>query len=119
MNKFLLSSLACLTFVSLGSDTARAQSQNAQEQALLQLARDTATIAGGARYCELDQDDIEEFIGKVDARLAYLARDNYQKVLARLEFKNVLTAASAKEPEKGCQALERIFSDALTQANDQ
>jgi hypothetical protein len=90
-----------------------AQTQPQQEAALLAFARDTATVAGGARYCELDPDDIEEFISKADGKMTLMARDDYQKILARVEFKNILVSASAKEPEKGCESLERAFSDAL------
>lgn len=119
MNKFLLTSVACLASLSAGSNAVFAQNQEAQEKALLLMARNAATIAGGARYCELDEDDIDEFITKVDAEIAYRSRDNYQKVLARLEFKNVLTAARAKEPEQGCKTLERTFSEALKKMSDQ
>jgi len=98
---------------------AQQQSQNAQsaqELQLLQIARQTATIAGGARYCKLDIDDIEEFIGKADARIVLLARDDYQKILGRLEFKNILAAASAKEPTEGCKKLEDQFNTILRES---
>jgi len=93
--------------------TVNAQTQSTQEAALLTFARDTAMVAGGARYCELDPDDIEEFISKADSKMTLMARDDYQKILARVEFKNILASASAKEPEDGCESLKRAFSDAL------
>jgi len=87
--------------------------QSAQEKKLLQVARQSALIAGGARYCKLDTDDIEEFIGKTDARIVLLARDDYQKILGRLEFKNILAAASAKAPDMGCDKLGQQLAEML------
>lgn len=87
-----------------------------QEQQLLRTARESATIAGGARYCRLDQDDIEEFIGKAQAQIVLLARDDYQKILGRLEFKNILAAMSAKEPVGGCDKLESTFNTVLRES---
>lgn len=85
----------------------------AQEQRLLAIARDTATIAGGGRYCGFDPEQVEEFIAKAEARLSVLARDDYEKVLARLEFKNLLDATSAREPAGGCAAFQPSFERAL------
>jgi len=84
--------------------------QNPQEQRLIRAARDYAAIAGGARFCKLDPDDIEEFIGKSYARIVLLARDDYQKILGRLEFKNILAATSAKEPAEGCKKFREQFN---------
>jgi hypothetical protein len=109
-----LISTVSLTLCAVGTTSALAlQQNNAQEAALLAFARDTATIAGGARYCRMDPDDIDSFMSKVEARITMLSRDDYQKVLARLEFKNILTAATAKEPKEGCNKMEQIFKDAL------
>jgi hypothetical protein len=87
-----------------------------QEHALLQTARKHAALAGGARFCKLDKDDIEEFISKADARLALLARDDYQKVLGRLEFKNLLAATSARAPDNGCAQLKIRFDTILRES---
>jgi len=90
--------------------------QNPQEQRLLHAARDYAAIAGGARFCKLDPDDIEEFIGKAYARIILLARDDYQKILGRLEFKNILAATSAKEPAEGCEKFREQFNLVLRES---
>lgn len=81
----------------------------AQDSRILTIARDSAEYAGGGKYCKLDDDIVEDFIIKVDARMAFLARDDYEKILARLEFKNLLDVYSVKEPKMGCEAFEASF----------
>jgi len=81
----------------------------AQEDRLLALARESAIIAGGARFCRFDPDDIEEFTAKAEARLSSFAKDEYEKILARLEFKNILDAYTVKEPQGGCRDFRLIF----------
>lgn len=85
-----------------------ASAQSGETQ-LLQLARDSAVMAGGARYCKFDPDEIEEFVARAEARLSVLARDDYEKVLARLEFKNILDAYSVREPAGGCTDFKSVF----------
>lgn len=80
---------------------------------MLALARDSAIIAGGGKYCDFDPEQVEEFISKAEARLALLSRDQYEKVLARLEFKNILDAYTARAPEGGCNAFKFTFERAL------
>lgn len=87
-----------------------------QERRLIELAQTTAAIAGGARFCRFDTDDIEEFISKADARIVLLARDDYQKVLGRLEFKNILAATSARAPAVGCEKLSIQFDTILRES---
>ncbi len=82
---------------------------NAQEDRLLALARDSAIIAGGARFCKYDPDEIEDFTAKAEARLSSLANDEYEKILARLEFKNILDAYTVKEPQAGCGNFRAVF----------
>ncbi len=82
------------------------------ERDLLLIARDSAVIAGGGRYCKFDPDEVEALIARSEARLSLLARDDYEKVLARLEFKNILDAYSAKEPEGGCDNFQAVFEQA-------
>ena len=87
-----------------------------QERRIMELAKTTATIAGGARFCRFDPDDIEEFISKADARIVLLARDDYQKILGRLEFKNILAATSARAPASGCEKLAIQFDTILRES---
>ncbi|PCI64009.1 MAG: hypothetical protein COB37_03410 [Kordiimonadales bacterium] len=79
----------------------------------MQMARQSGTIAGGAEFCRLDSDDIDAFISRTYAQIAVRSRDNFQKILARLEFKNLKVAASGKEPEGGCNKLTAQFKDIL------
>jgi len=89
---------------------------HADETELLSFARHSAKIAGGAQYCKADEDMIDEFIARAEARLAVLAKDDYEKVLGKLEFKNVLAGAAAREPEEGCDSFVASFEDAVRQA---
>ena len=82
----------------------------AQEDRLLALARESAIVAGGARFCKYDPDDIEDFTAKAEARLSSFAKDEYEKILARLEFKNILDAYTVKEPQGGCTSFRAVFN---------
>ncbi|NVJ98458.1 MAG: hypothetical protein HWE25_09915 [Alphaproteobacteria bacterium] len=93
-----------------------ATSAYADENDILVYARQSAIIAGGAQYCRADEDMIDEFVSKAEARIAYLAKDDYEKVLGKLEFKNVLAGASAKEPQKGCDAFVSDFEQTVRDA---
>lgn len=90
-----------------------APTAHSQEGELLRLARDSAIIAGGGRYCKYDPEEIESFSARAEARLSVMARDDYEKVLARLEFKNMLDAYSARAPEGGCKNFKSVFDRAL------
>ena len=74
-------------------------------------ARSLATTAGSAKYCKIRDDMAEQYISNAYARLNLLSNDDYEKVLARLEFKNLLAATSVREPEIGCEAFEQQFLD--------
>jgi hypothetical protein len=94
------------------SSSTNAQSQS-QDNEILTLARDSAIVAGGAKYCKFDDDLVEEYTAKAEARLSALAADEYEKVLARLEFKNILDAYSVRAPKLGCSEFQGIFNRAL------
>eukprot|EP00657_Telonema_sp_P-1_P008540 TRINITY_DN29911_c0_g1_i1.p2 TRINITY_DN29911_c0_g1~~TRINITY_DN29911_c0_g1_i1.p2 ORF type:complete len:115 (-),score=10.88 TRINITY_DN29911_c0_g1_i1:43-387(-) len=83
------------------------------EEDALQVARDTARIAGGARFCKADEELVDEFIGKGEGKIAALAKDEYDKVSAAIEFKNLLTALSVKAPEGGCDEFLPKFEKAV------
>ncbi|MFC4349853.1 hypothetical protein ACFO5Q_18535 [Kordiimonas lipolytica] len=89
---------------------------HADENELLNFARSSAKVAGSAQYCKADEDMIDEFIAKAEARLAILSKDDYEKVLGKLEFKNVLAGAAAREPEEGCDAFVTNFEDMVRRA---
>ncbi|UTW56655.1 hypothetical protein [Kordiimonas sp. SCSIO 12610] len=78
-------------------------------------ARMMATTAGSAKYCKIRDDIVEQYISNAYARLALLSRDEYEKVLSRLEFKNFLTATRVRAPEIGCEAFTKQFLDYMRQ----
>lgn len=82
---------------------------DADENDLLAFARSNALLAGGAQYCRIDEEMVDEFTARVDARIALLAKDDYEKVLARLEFKNMLAGAAVRAPEGGCDSFVPRF----------
>ena len=86
------------------------QAQN--ETRLLAVARESAIIAGGAKYCKMDPELVEEFIARAEARLTVLAADEYEKVLARVEFKNILDTYTVRAPEKSCAEFSLTFERA-------
>ncbi|MEX0298470.1 MAG: hypothetical protein AB3N28_05330 [Kordiimonas sp.] len=107
----------CLLSISLALP-AHAQSAKEQREArIIDTARQSAQLAGGARFCRVDNETIDEFIGLTDARIAVLARDDYEKVLGKLEFKNMLTAHSAKMPKGGCETLIARFNAVMRNPN--
>ncbi|TNE65222.1 MAG: hypothetical protein EP335_05900 [Alphaproteobacteria bacterium] len=86
------------------------------QDTMMAVAREAATYAGAARFCAVDEDLVDEFIAKAEARLRMMAKDDYERVLGQVEFKNIMTAASAKEPTGGCDAFIPRFEDAVKKA---
>lgn len=110
--KIIITSLLSATVAA--SFSANAQSQtNKREEAILKYARSNGILAGGAKYCRIENDLLEEYIAKTNAQIAFMAADDYQKVLGRLEFKNTLTAASVKQPKTSCDQLIEQFKEVL------
>lgn len=105
------------TVIALTSPSMAQSSKEARESRILETARQSAQLAGGARFCRVDPEEIDAFIGLTDARIAVLARDDYEKVLGKLEFKNLLTAFSAKKPESGCEVLISRFNAVMRGSN--
>ncbi len=86
-----------------------------EDTQLIAMARTAGSVAGAARFCEVEDDLIEEYIAKTEAKLAVRAQDEYEKVLARLEFRNILVAASAKAPNEGCRTFISAFETTVRQ----
>jgi len=74
------------------------------EDALMDAVRESARIAGSARYCGATEDIVDEYIARSEGRIARLAKDDFEKHMARIEFKNLTAAAAAKAPSDGCEA---------------
>ena len=80
-NKILKSIVLSCIFIASASTGASAEQTDPNV-----LAQTSARIAGSARYCKMEDDLIEEYITKVQAKLAYLSEDTYEKVLTKIEF---------------------------------
>ena len=76
-------------------------------------AHQAALIAGGARNCKLDKDLIDEFISLAQVRIATLATDKEENVLAKMDFTNTLVVAAIKPPPEGCKVFNHKFLTAL------
>lgn len=98
-------------FAIFGTAVAKAtpREQNNSNTAVMQAAHDGAKLAGAARFCNVDSDLVDEFISTTHARIAMLAKDTYEKIAGRLEFKNLLDASSVKAPEEGCDLISKNF----------
>lgn len=104
--KILAAALPFLAVASLSVPVAGAED-------IIQVAHDSARMAGGARFCKADEELVDEYIGRSEGRIAALAKDDYEKVLASVEFKNILTAMSAKAPEGGCDDFLPLFEQTV------
>ncbi len=80
-------------------------------------AKQAALVAGTARNCKLDKDLIDEYISLAQARIASLATDKEENILARMDFTNTLVVASIKAPEEGCKVFNQKFLTALHDLN--
>ncbi len=108
---------ACMLSISLALPAHAQNTKEQREARIIDTARQSAQLAGGARFCRVDNETIDEFIGLTDARIAVLARDDYEKILGKLEFKNMLTAHSAKMPDGGCETLIARFNAIMRNPN--
>ncbi|MCJ9429200.1 hypothetical protein [Kordiimonas marina] len=116
LTKFLIpTGLLAAGFVSYGI-SAHAADAPAENDPLMTLAHQAATYVGGARYCNADEELIEEYISKTDAKIKFLAKDEYERVIAQIEFKNILAVASTREPKGGCKAFVPVFEAAVKKA---
>ena len=67
-------------------------------------------IAGGGYFCQMDGDELDDFITMAHARIATQAVDKVDRVVAQLEFSNNYSAWSARPPEEGCELFLQKFS---------
>lgn len=106
---------ACLGYLlpGLGFTAAGAQQLREPERSRAeQWAEDTAKIAGAATFCNLDQEEIENYINRAHAKIAANANDEVDLVIARVHFSNTYNRASSVEPAEGCEAFTLYFASA-------
>lgn len=92
------------------------ETRTAQTRAM-QWAADTAKVAGGAAFCALDIEIIEEYIAIAQAKIAATANDKVDRVVARIEFGNVYNVASSQEPLGGCENFTKLFPREASKLN--
>lgn len=109
MNAILLS----LALVSLSSQQVTGPAATEQSKTASTFAVQAATVAGAARNCKFDKDMIDEYISLAHARIATLAADKEDNVLAKMDFTNTLVVAAIKAPDEGCKAFNLKFLTAL------
>ncbi len=85
-----------------------------QQSPAARFAIESAEIAGGATYCEIEPDDVETYINQAHAEMAALAADEVDLVVSRIVFSNIYTHTIARGPDQGCDAYGLYF---LAQAN--
>lgn len=78
-----------------------------------EIARSGASLAGGADFCNANDQDVDLFIAQTQGRISAFANTKEEAILARIEFINLLTAAKAKEPKDGCTEHLIQFNRAL------
>ena len=66
-------------------------------------------VAGGAYYCRLGEDALDEFISMAHGKVSTLSVDKVDKIVAQLEFSNNFSAWSARPPMEGCKAFLKDF----------
>lgn len=87
------------------------------ESRALSWAGDTAKIAGAASFCGLDSDTVESYVALAQAKIAAIASDKVDRVVARIEFGNVFSVASSQEPVGGCENFAQLFPQEANKLN--
>lgn len=77
----------------------------------IKTAGQAGEIAGGGYYCQMEGDELDDFITMAHARIATQAIDKVDRVVAQLEFSNNYSAWSARPPEEGCEVFVLKFSE--------
>lgn len=87
-----------------------------QDEAALRVysvARQAGEIAGYATYCKAEADTLESYIIRVEARIGLEARDEFDRISARVLFRNIKDAKSGAEPTSGCPTFLKRFERAV------
>ena len=112
----MLKTIVAISLLSLSSGLA-AQDIEAKISPLSKIARDNAQIAGGAVFCKIEKEKIDEYIDNVQIQLRIKSKDTNELVLARMDFTNSLIVASTQEPKDGCKQFRETFRNAGRQFN--
>ena len=99
---------ALLIFL-LAATPASAQVLQDNKSDAVKFAETGGRVAGGAFYCRMDEETQDQFIGMAAARIATLAVDKVDKVVAQLEFSNNFSLWSSRAPSEGCEVFLQDF----------
>lgn len=80
-------------------------------------ATDSGKVAGAASFCALDTDVVEDYISRAQVKIAAIANDKVDRVVARIEFGNVFNVASSQEPTGGCENFAQLFPQEANKLN--
>lgn len=83
----------------------------------LSWAADTGRVAGAASFCALDTDTVEGYVALAQAKIAAIANDKVDRVVARIEFGNMFNVASSQEPVGGCENFAQLFPQEANKLN--
>lgn len=72
-------------------------------------ALETGEVAGAAVFCEIEQDLLENYITRAQAKIATEAHSDVDLVVARISFTNTMNTTSIKAPAEGCKAFGERF----------
>lgn len=73
-------------------------------------AQETGKLAGGASFCKVDPDILDDYISRAHAKIASTAADEQDLIVSRVEFNNVKTRESIEIPSVGCEKFLIIFN---------
>jgi hypothetical protein len=76
----------------------------------LKWAQETGKFAGGANFCKVEHEVLEDYISRAHAKIASTALDDEDLIVARVEFNNVKSRESIQEPSNGCEKFMIIFN---------
>lgn len=97
-------------------EIAKKETEVAESRAML-WASDTAKVAGSASFCAMDVDVVEDYISRAQAKIAAIANDKIDRVVARIEFGNVYNVASSQVPVGGCANFAQLFPQESNKLN--
>ena len=105
--------LGALSLTAFPASQASAQVLMTPEKTANDIITELADIAGGAAYCEIEQEKQDLFLNLAHAKIASFGGDSAAKVINKINFSTLLTSTSSKEPLGGCTAFLPIFENAL------
>ena len=109
-------SIALLSCLSVEASSQNLPGQDEKALRVYTLAREAGEIAGHAMFCKADPDAIESYTIKIQARIGVEARDEFDRISARVLFRNIRDAKSGLEPQSGCEKFLPLFEAAVKAA---